>query len=264
MALAVDSQMPSQLLIRSASPDSFAFNNVAGTLMCAFCIATDQTGTVTLNAPTYNGATLTIVGSQVSTDTAHTKLGLYRLFTPATGSNTFTVTGSGGSGNFQLHAGIITFTGADIAGTPFGTPVTATGNSGTSATGNITNTSGNILIAGVATGSSIPTIGTGNTLSCSKAGSGNTGGDNSGVEYWAASGTTRNMQFTQTSDIWGILGVEVLAAGGAATTRGMPFETRSTAFNGGRTFRGPLAKEARLWCEAEYWARLDRDLRRAA
>lgn len=34
--------------------------------------------------------------------------------------------------------------------------------------------------------------------------------------------------------------IEVSSAGGGGTTRGMPFGTRSTAFNGGRTFAGVL------------------------
>lgn len=37
---------------------------------------------------------------------------------------------------------------------------------------------------------------------------------------------------------WGIGADEYIAAGGA--TRGMPFGTRGTAFNGGRTFKGPI------------------------
>jgi hypothetical protein len=61
-----------------------------------------------------------------------------------------------------------------------------------------------------------------------------------------------------------LVGLRPAAAGGA-TTRGMPFETRSTAFNGGRTFRGPLhSPVAQMWREIDALARRNGMLRRAA
>lgn len=218
MALAIDSQLPAATALRG-DPISQAFVNTAGTVMYAVCAATDQTGTVTLNAPTYNGVALTLIGSQVSYDTNHSKIGLYRLLSPATGSNTFALSGSGGSGNFRVLACIMTFTGNDTS-TPEGTLASASGSSATAATGNITNTSGNYLISGAVTGTTVPVAGSGNTISSSLAGSANTGGDNIGMQYFAATGATRNMQMTFTSDVWGTVGVEVKApvvAGGDLT-----------------------------------------------
>jgi hypothetical protein len=60
-----------------------------------------------------------------------------------------------------------------------------------------------------------------------------------------------------------LVGLRPASAGG--TTRGMPFETTSTAFNGGRTFRGPLhAPVAQLWREVDALARRNGLVRRAA
>lgn len=222
MALAIDSQLAGAGAALRGDPISVAFVNTAGTVMYAICAATDQSGVaVTLNAPTYGGVALSLLGSQLAFDTSRTKIGLYRLKTPATGSNTFALSGSGNTGNFRVLATIITFTGNDPTTTE-GTPVSATGTSATAATGNITNTSGNYLIAGCATGTSAPAAGSGNTLSSNLAGSANTGGDNIGLEYFAATGTTRNMQMTQTSDVWGIIGVEVKALSVAASLVTMP------------------------------------------
>lgn len=222
MALGVGSQESGGAAHRAAdetSPQTSSFNNVAGTGLVAVVEATD-TSAVTLNAPTYAGVTGTIIGAQLSVDGGNTKLAFYRWITPATGANTFSLSGSGGTSHFRLLWALFSVTGIDTT-TPFGTLVSATGASGTTAsTGNITNTSGNIVISAAVDGDGSLAAGSGNTLSAATSPADtNTGGNNLSLQYWIATGTTRNMQMTWTpSSNWGTIGVEIKAAAGAAAS----------------------------------------------
>lgn len=223
MALTVNSQEASGAAHRAAdetSPQTSSFTNTSGNFLLAAVVATD-TSAVTLNVPTYNGVSGTLIGSQLSVDGGNTKLAFYRWLTPATGANTFSCSGSGGTSHFRLQWALISLATADGT-TPTGTLVSAvSGANGTTAsTGNITNTSGNILISAAVDGDGSLVAGAGNTLSAATSPADtNTGGNNLGLQYFAATGTTRNMQMTFTpSSNWGTVGVEVKAAATTAAS----------------------------------------------
>ena len=92
---------------------------------------------VTVNAPTYNGVTMTLVAEPFESD-GEFQVHLYRLIAPATGTHSVTVTFSGTPADYEL--GATSFTGVHQT-TPLGTPVTATGNS-SAISGTISSASG--------------------------------------------------------------------------------------------------------------------------
>jgi len=220
MALAVDSQESGGTAHRStATPptivNSWTFVNTAGDLLLVGVVTTSVDTLLSINSVTYAGAALTALGSGQTSGAPTTLTQWFYKIAPATGSNTVTVTvSSAGASNPAVLAGAISFSGAHQT-TPLGTEVKATGSGATSSTGSITSAATSFLVALVSEGSgTAPTQGSGNTLSCSLAGSGLTSGDDIGIEYWDSDGTSRNMQFTLPADTWGTVGVEVLAATG--------------------------------------------------
>lgn len=95
----------------------------------------------TVSAVTYNSVALTVVSSSTVSNGQYTST-MYRLIAPATGSNTVSVTFTGGV--FDFKAGSVSFTGADQT-TPLGTAVTATGSSTTPSV-TVTSATGEIVL----------------------------------------------------------------------------------------------------------------------
>lgn len=219
MALAINSQESGGIAARIFSdtgPLSYSFTNAAGDFLLVGIVVTNNAGgTASIASATYGGDALTALGTGQLSNVNATLTKFYYKIAPKTGANTLVVNYNvSGSSNGACLAAAISFTGAHQT-TPLSSEVKATGSGTTSATGSISNTSGNYLVALVSEGSgTAPSNGTGNTLSASLAGSPNNAGDNIGLEYFAATGTSRNMQFTFPSDTWGTVGVEVKAASG--------------------------------------------------
>jgi len=95
----------------------------------------------TVSALTYNSVAMTVVPSSTVSNGQYTST-LYRLIAPATGSNTVSVTFTGGV--FDFKAGSVSFTGADQT-TPLGTANTATGSSTTPSV-TVTSATGEIVL----------------------------------------------------------------------------------------------------------------------
>lgn len=202
---------------------SWTFTNTAGNfLICSF-VATESSGVITMNTPTYNGSNMTLAGSQLGWDTNTSKTAIYYMTSPPTGGNTVSMSTSGGGGTFAVLGGCMSFGGVDTS-SPIGTPTTGTNSSGTTATaGSITAAATSYIFAGGGWGS-----GTGGTAGGSFTrtfltnGSGNTAGDNILGEYIVGTGGSISPTFTWTgSDHWGIQAVEIKAGTSVATTAGV-------------------------------------------
>lgn len=225
MALAVDSQESAGAAHKQAegAANTWSFTNTAGDLILVGIVVTCNTGsgTASITSVTYGGDALTAIGTGVATAAGATLTQwYYRRTAVKTGANNVSITFStGGGANGDCLAGAISFSGSDSS-SPVGTQVTATGTSASAATGNMSNTSGNYLVA-VAShgfGNAAADMNATGTLSFTVAGSGLTSGDNIGGGYFAATGAAHDMQVDfSNSDSFGIVGVEVNAAvaGGA-------------------------------------------------
>lgn len=218
MAIAVDSTESAGGGHRSTSGTlTWSFTNTAGTKLLVGIVASSVSAT-TLNAPTYGGTGMTLVGSQLSFDAGKAKLAIYYIDSPATGANNVSFTFSGGAGLCGL-GGAISFTGA---ATGVGTNVTGTGTGVTSvsASSPITTASGNYIFAVGAWGSgSGGTAGGSFTRTYLTNGSAGTAADDILGEYIQSAGSAITPSYSWTgSDTGGIVGVEITVAGGGGTT----------------------------------------------
>jgi hypothetical protein len=217
MALTIDSQESGGTAHRgttSGAALTWLFNNVAGDFLLVGVVLTCQTGLgpVAVSAgPTYNSVAMTLVpGSVQAWSTTDDKVQWYYLANPATGSNTVSVTGTGGNA-FAILAGAISFKGA--ASTP-GTATLGTGTGTTATAGAITTASGNFIVADGGWGSGETGVqGTGFTRTFLLNGSGATAGDDILGEYQQSSGSSITPTYTfGVSDSWGISAVEIKVA----------------------------------------------------
>lgn len=245
MPLAINSQEPSSTGHTSAtSPLTWSFTNTAGTVLYVGVATAAPTGTSTATGVTYNSVALTKVGSIPYGATIGTcEVSIWRLLTPATGSNTVSVTASG-SGMDDIMAGAISFTG-NHATVPEGTPATAkfdTGSGTTSASVTVSGTtSGNYVIAMMDAGSAYSS--TSNTLTWHIAGGAqNSPGDNSAMTYQSVSTSSTTMTNTIVQDWWGIIAVEVLPAGGGPAQDTPELYGRPDGLGGQRTMMQLLAQ----------------------
>jgi hypothetical protein len=157
------------------------------------------------------------------------------LSSPDGAAHNIVVKNSGDVGSYQMAAIGISFTGAAT-----GAPATGS-NTATSANATVTvagSANGDIVIAGLM--SDLGPTGTtteGQTLIFEDE---NINSDTDfNAERTTASGANTVMSWTHSSINWAAVGMSIAGTGGT-TTRGMPFGPRSTAFNGGRTFKGPI------------------------
>lgn len=214
-ALAIDSQEATTTGHRStASPLTWSFNNVAGTVLyCGFVVTSSTGGTSTFTSASYNSVAMTALGTGQNWDTNADKTKWFRLLSPATGSHSVSLAWSGGSNPAAL-GGCISFTGNDTT-TPEGSEFKATGTGTAVDSGAVTSTSGNILISVGGSGTSgtfTPTSPDVKTFSLT--GSGTTAGDNIWASTFTSAGASHNMKWTIPSDSWGIDVFEVKAAAG--------------------------------------------------
>lgn len=247
MALAIDTEMPSNAGQSSTASSSltYSFNNAAGTLL-VIGVSWGSAAAFAMSGVTYNTVAMTqVTGAVVGYDGAgHNFSGaaLYFLLTPATSAHNVVVsmTGTPG-GSTAILSGGISFTGHDLV-----TPIVASSGKSnfqesgtTSATvGSATTTSGNIVLAQMATGSGYSS--TTQSRSWSLNVNGLSAGGNGALTRAAGTGSTITMTDTITSDFFGMVCCEIAAASGGAT-RGL-FRTPplSGAGVGGSFFRDPL------------------------
>lgn len=230
MALAIDSQMAAAAGASSSVSLTltFSFNNVAGTFM-TLGIGWGNGSAFTVASALYGAAALTVVpGATVGYDGAtHNFSGaaLYSLLLPSTGANNIAITMTGLTGGAtSIEAGVMTFTGNDTV-----TPIVASSGKSNFQESNFSNatvvsgttTTGNLVVAQMATGSGFSSVTTG-TLSWSKNASSLSAGGNAAMTYANGTGGTITMTDAIVSDFFGMVCCEVAAAGGGASTIVIP------------------------------------------
>lgn len=146
-SLAVDSQMPSSAATYNAaqtSPKTFSFTNTAGNVLY---VAATNSNSSAVTSVTYNGVSMTQLGVTAAANGSGGKIQLYRLSSPATGSNTVSVSFTGG-GTPTVMAAAISLSGANA--TPdTGTATTANDLGGTATAFTVvvpSTVSGNIVL----------------------------------------------------------------------------------------------------------------------
>ena len=189
-----------------------------GSATCIVIGATIFTGSSNvITAVTYGGVSCTLAGFVVSGSGGAGGIAMYYLVNPPTGSNTVSVTFTGGN---DTVAGSISFTGSGSTGTP----VTGSSSGSTaSITASVSNTTTGGMVAAACCygGTALITItGTnGVTAQWFKAGSTNSGADNGAGGNVASTGggASQTVGFTDTgTDFWGIVAMELLPQGAAA------------------------------------------------
>lgn len=217
MAVAFDAVGPSSagtFAQSTAGPLTWSHTCTGSDLLLTVGIAWDvsNAGTPTTLTVTYNSVSMTSVGRQLSNNSSTSGfIELFALQNPATGTNTVSAAWSDPTlaGGQSIIGGSVSFTGV----ASYGTPVKAFGLSGTlSATVNGTAASSMVVDAacwgsgGAATGSQ--------TERWERDVNADTGSGDA-AQSTAAGGGNVTMSYTITSDAWGIIAVELFAAGGA-------------------------------------------------
>src|SRR5262249_7471741 len=150
---------------------------------------------------------------------------LFVLRNPATGANTVQVTYS--SCTSDVEAGSISFTGVDQT-TPLAHIVTNAGR-GTSPQVTVTSVAGDMDVEVVGNGAAITS--SNRTLIWLKNQNGNTAAGN-GAQSTTAGASSVTMGYAVTSDWWGIIGADVVAASVSGGAPAPPTNLNATAGNG--------------------------------
>lgn len=216
-ALAVDSRMPSAVGdgATGVTSRSFSFTNTAGTLLvCGSVIGNTVVSTIT--GMTYAGAAMTSAGTAVTWDSGNSVAAVFYKLSPATGANTVAITGTGvGGGSTAMTSGCISYTGNDTT-TPIKTYLTNTG-SGTSASVAMTSTTSGNKIWDVAGAGSSMTADTQTLSWVNNLSSASAGGNGRSSEANGSGGTVTMAHTISATDSFGVVGVEIAAAGGGPT-----------------------------------------------
>lgn len=222
MALAVNSEMASNVGFGAdgdpATPQTFSFTNTSGTLLVliiGLAVGGGETAP-TFNTVSYGGQTMTsLLERTTSGGATGSKIGLFYLLSPPTGSNTVSIAWTANSGDLVMTAwaGCTSFTGNHA--TPFAQSTSASGSSAT-ASGSLTGcTAGNMTICGAGAGSSISSntqtltwvnnVSESSSMGCGRA------------SRAASSGTVTHSFTISASDSWATVIAEIAAASGAQT-----------------------------------------------
>lgn len=160
----------------------------------------------TLSA-TCDGVSMTSFGVVHSNNGAAGYVQMWRLVGQASGSNAIVITMTGTTSGVFILGGSVSFNGVDQT-TPVGTPVTGFGG-GTTASITVASATGNMVIDGIANGSSITSSTQTNRWKLNL--NGNSGAGNA-ASSTAAGASSVTMQYAITNDIWAMIGVNVRAA----------------------------------------------------
>lgn len=241
MAVAFDAVGPSSSGTASVT-SPLTWTHVCGAgatvlLVGVTCDAATDTGMV-LSA-TYNGVAMTSLGLRHSNDQTAGYIQLFRLDSPATGSNTVSVTEAGGSGLGGLDGGSISFTGsASVSAAQ-----TAAG-AGTTASLAFTPTStGNMVAAFAGCGSALTPSGSFTSRFNENAGSGQAAAGYAAGSTIASTGGSVTASWTSASDWWAVIAVEVQApaASAPAVPPAMPGRTWLRRFRHRQVLPAPPA-----------------------
>jgi hypothetical protein len=233
VAVTVDAVGPSSSGQASASATALTWTHTAGaggTAVLAWvgCVASDGVALSSITVTvTYGGTPMTLLapGVPAGGPAATTAGGIFvfGLTGAPAGASTVSVTVSGDSGNAGGNeGGSVSYNGAG----GFGTPGTAGSNGAAVASGTVSaagTASGNLVAAGVVCGS-----GPGVTFTAPAAGDVScannslSGAGYLGISHTASSSGTVSTAWTQTSDYYGAVAVEVVAAGAAPAVAPQP------------------------------------------
>ena len=233
MAVAFDAVGPSSSGLTWTSNATQSWTHTAGTgggtVLVYLAMGIDVGGAVgavgSFSSVTYGGNAMTLLGSVASNNDNQGAIFCYGITGQASGANTVaigTYTPPSGSG-FASGIGVsVSFTG----GIQFGTAVTAYGDAASGSVAITTADTTGLCVAGVCDGSGgeAPTAGTQRWLEDLNPNS--AGGNTIGITL-ASNGGTTTLSWTQTTDQYGVVGVEVQA--GAGITAGPPLGLQSLA-----------------------------------
>ncbi len=173
---------------------------------------------------TYGGVALTHAGQVYNNNQAPASTDLFVLVNPATGTNTVRVSYSGCTSD--VEGGSISFTGVDQS-TPLA-HVTTNFGSGTAAQVAVASVAGDMVVDVVGNGSAIAS--SRQTLSWLKNQNGNTAVGN-GAQSTAAGASSVTMGYSVSSDWWGIIGADVVAAATSSNPPAAPTNVTANAGN---------------------------------
>lgn len=103
----------------------------------------DHASVGTIDVPTYNGVAMTLIASSAVSDGNWAGAAWFRTINPTAGTLNVVV----GSGHTQMAIHVISFIDADVAGTPLGTPSTATNTTANPSVTVADSASGNIVVS---------------------------------------------------------------------------------------------------------------------
>lgn len=208
MAVAFDAVGPSAAgTIAAATPLTWSHTCTGSdrALLVGVSVGQLPVGGLTLTV-TYNSVAMTQLGTVASNNNTDGYVVLFGLLAPASGANTVSVGWTGGTPHHVI-GGSVSLTGV----ASFGTAVTAFGASATPAVTVSGTTAGNMVVdvvcAAVAVGASTQTKRWGLTSDTTNAAC-------NAAQATAAAGGSVTMQYSITSDWWGIVAVEAVAAAG--------------------------------------------------
>lgn len=250
MALAVDSEQASNVGFgvgsTPASPLTFSFTNTAGTVIYLIVgLGASGAGTATFGTVSYGGSAMTkVLEATTGGGATGGKIGLFRLLSPATGSNTVSIAFTiAGTSNAEVWAGATSFTGNDTS-TPEAQTHSAQGSSATASDTLAGVTVGNVTLCGAGAGSDLTAQS--QTLSWAKNVDGATSLGNGRASRSASSGSVTHNFTISGSDSWATVIVEIKAAGGASSKAISPAAITSTSAMSGTVQKLAAVKPAAI------------------
>lgn len=206
MALAFDAVGPSAAGSASTTSPWTWNHTVTGTSTLLLAGFTNANGS-TPSSVTYGAQAMTLV-TKISSGTTTNQVWLYKLVGATAGTAAVTVTVATPG---QLTGGSVSFTGADQAA-GIGTPFTNTGTSASATVAVTSNTSGNLIFGFVGSGAADTSTSAPGTQRFQNNASSNFHAGNASGQTAPATGSTVTLTEVITSDDWGFIAVEVLAA----------------------------------------------------
>jgi hypothetical protein len=181
---------------------------------------------------TYNGVAMSLLGSVLSNGAVSGKARLFGLLAPDTGTNTVSVTFSGGTpgAGFAMEAGSLSFTGVEQSSLAAAvTNLTTASGSTANPSVAVSSAVGNIVVDLLVMGG--PITSSADTQRWLKNINGSTGGGN-GAQATQDGAASVTMNYTAPAEFWGMIGVNVVAstgAGGPAASGTVRSDTRAQA-----------------------------------
>jgi len=239
MAVAFDAVGPSSAGTSSTTTAALTWTHVCGasaTLLLVGVAMGNDSGSdaSTLLSATYNGVAMTSLGKVHSNNQTAGYVELFGLLNPATGSHTVSVAMTGGfSGTDTRSAGSVSYTGTSTSSLP--TATTAYG-SGATPSVTVSSATGNMVASAQCCGAGF--TGASDTLRYRKNSNTNSAAGN--VQFNDAAGSSSvTITGTEPGDWWGIVGVNIAAAGVGGTPGTLTAVVGDGAAAGGvTTFRG--------------------------